>query len=127
MLGGTHAFIPRFDPADVLAEIARNCVPHAVPVPTMINALVNHPDVVNYNVGSLRAIPHGGSPIQEAVEAKARAVLLGLRLLHVYGMTEAAPLVTAMDVSPEPNSERARSYGRLALLVDVRIADEEDR
>jgi long-chain acyl-CoA synthetase len=32
-----------------------------------------------------------------------------------------------MDVCPKPNSARARSCGRPALLVDVRIADEEDR
>ena len=38
MLGGTHAFVQRFDPADVLAEIARNRVTHTVLVPTMINA-----------------------------------------------------------------------------------------
>ena len=55
MLGGTHAFVPRFDPAEVLAEIARNRVTHTVLVPTMINTLVNHPDVTNYDVSSLRA------------------------------------------------------------------------
>ena len=126
MLGGTHAFVPRFDPVEVLAEIARNRVTHTVLVPTMINTLVNHPDITTYDVSSLLVIPHGGSPIQEAVEAKAKAVLPGVRLLHVYGMTEAAPLVTAMDEPPEPNSERVRSCGRPALLVDVRIADPND-
>src|SRR5690242_1201074 len=68
MLGGTHAFVPRFDPVEMLAEIARNRVTHSTLVPTMVNTLVNHPDVSNYDVSSLRAIPHGGSPIQEAVQ-----------------------------------------------------------
>jgi long-chain acyl-CoA synthetase len=50
-----------------------------------------------------------------------------VRWLHVYGMTEAAPLVTAMDRhQPDPDGPRAQSCGRPCLLMDVRIADADD-
>ena len=45
--------------------------------------------------------------------------------LQVYGMTEAGPLVTAMDI--EATGDRTRSCGRPALLVDVRVADAEEK
>jgi long-chain acyl-CoA synthetase len=126
MLGGTHVFIPRFDPADVLAEIARNRVTNTLLVPTMVNALVNGPDLAKYDLSSLRVIAYGASPMPDAVLQKATAALPGVRLLHAYGMTEAAPIVTAMEIAIEPVGQQTKSCGRPALLVDVRIADEND-
>ncbi len=127
MVAGTHVFIPRFDPADMLAEIARHRVTNALLVPTMINAVANFPDLAKYDISSLRVIPYGASPMPDAVLQAALAAMPGVRFLHVYGMTEAAPLVTAMDLSIEPTGKRLQSCGRPALLVDVRIADENDR
>jgi long-chain acyl-CoA synthetase len=127
MLGGRHVFIPRFDPADLLAEAERNRVTHAVLVPTMIGAVVGHPGVARHDLSSLRVVAHGASPMPDALRKRAAAVLPGVRFLHVYGMTEAAPLATAMDLHVQPEGERLRSCGRPALLVEVRIADAEDR
>jgi len=127
MVGGTHVFILRFEPAELLTEIARNRVTHAVLVPTMINAVVNFPGLAGHDVSSLQVVAHGASPMQDAVRRKATAAFPGVRFLHVYGMTEAAPLVTAMDLGIEPTGERVRSCGRPALLMDVRIADADDR
>jgi len=126
MVGGTHVFIPRFDPADVLAEIARNRVTNTLLVPTMVNALVNTPDLAKHDLSSLRVIAYGASPMPDAVLQKAKAALPGVRLLHAYGMTEAAPIVTVMDLAIEPVGHQLQSCGRPALLVDVRIADEND-
>jgi long-chain acyl-CoA synthetase len=126
MVGGTHVFIPRFDPAEVLAEIARNRVTNTLLVPTMVNALVNAPDLAKHDLSSLRVIAYGASPMPDAVRQKATAALPGVRLLHAYGMTEAAPIVTVMDPAIEPVGDQVKSCGRPALLVDVRIADEND-
>lgn len=38
--GGTHAFVPKFDPADLLKAISRHRVTSTVLVPTMINMLI---------------------------------------------------------------------------------------
>jgi long-chain acyl-CoA synthetase len=127
MVGGTHVFIPRFDPADLLAEVARTRATNAVLVPTMINAVVDFPGLAAHDVSSLRVVPFGASPMPDAVLRKATAAFPGVRFLHVYGMTEASPLVTAMELGVEPAGERVRSCGRPALLMEVRIADAEDR
>jgi long-chain acyl-CoA synthetase len=126
MLGGVHVFIPRFDAADMLAEVARHRVTNTLLVPTMISALSNFPGLTDYDTSSLRVVPYGGSPMPDAVLGKATAALPNVRFLHVYGMTEAAPLVTAMDLDIDAEGERLRSCGRPAILVDVRIADAND-
>jgi long-chain acyl-CoA synthetase len=127
IVAGTHIFIPRFDPTDLLGEIQRNRVTNCLLVPTMANATANHPDIGRYDISSLRLIPYGASPMPDAVLQKARQTMPGVRLLHVYGMTEASPIVTSMDRTlPEPVGPRAQSCGRPALLVDVRIADADD-
>ncbi|HVB17749.1 MAG TPA: long-chain fatty acid--CoA ligase [Stellaceae bacterium] len=126
MVGGVHVFIPRFDPADLLAAVARYRATNTLLVPTMINALASYSGIRDYDTSSLRVIPYGASPMPEAVLSKAVAALPGVRFLHVYGMTEAAPLVTAMELDPEPEGERLKSCGRPGLLVEVRIADLDD-
>ena len=62
MVGGTHVFIPRFNTADVLAEIARNQVTHTLLVPTMISAIVNFPDLPQYDLSSFGCC-YGASPV----------------------------------------------------------------
>jgi long-chain acyl-CoA synthetase len=126
MVGGVHVFIPRFDPADLLAAVARHSATNTLLVPTMIGALANFPRLAEYDVSSLRLIPNGGSPMPDATRKRATVALPTVHFLHVYGMTEAAPLVTAMDLGIEVDGERLKSCGRPALLVDVRIADPDD-
>ena len=126
MIGGTHVFVARFDPADLMAEIARTKVTNTLLVPTMVNALANHPDIAKHDLSRLRVIPYGASPMPDAVLQKAAAVLPHVHFMHVYGMTEASPLVTTMELDERPTGRRAQSCGRPAMLVEVRIADEND-
>lgn len=126
MLGGEHVFIPRFEPAQVLHEIERHRVTNTLLVPTMAAAVANHPEVTQRDLSTLRMIPYGASPMPEAVLGRAQAVMPHVRWLHVYGMTEAAPIATAMDWRIEVSGERAKSCGRPALLCDVRICDADD-
>jgi len=131
IVGGEHVFVPAFDPADVLATIWREKVTHGLLVPTMINLLVNFPKIAEYDVSTLRRVAYGASPMPEAVLRKALAMLPGVRFAQAYGMTEAAPLVTALDprytTLEGPDAGRVKSCGQASHLVEVRIADHGDR
>ena len=50
--GGRHAFVPRFEPVEVLQTIAREKITHAQFVPTMINMLVNHPRFAEFDIST---------------------------------------------------------------------------
>jgi len=129
-VGGVHVFIPAFDPADFLATVQREKVTHTLLVPTMINMLVNFPKIADYDLSTLQRITYGASPMPDALLRKAIAMLPDVRFVHAYGMTEAAPLVTALDPRYStlhgPYAGRSKSCGQAATMVDVRIADPND-
>ena len=117
---------PRFDPAAVATAIAQERVSNTLLVPTMINALANLPDLDRYDLSCLKMVPFGASPMPDAVLQRANEKLPHCRWLHVYGMTEAAPLVTALEPEDALMPGRSRSCGKAALMSDVRIADLDD-
>ena len=82
---------PRFEPVEVLQTIQTEKVTHAQFVPTMINMLVNHPRFGEFDISTLSFILYGASPMPEGVLRRAMQVMPHVRLMHAYGMTEAAP------------------------------------
>jgi long-chain acyl-CoA synthetase len=130
MVGGTHVFTPAFAPQATLDIIQRHRVTKTILVPTMINFLVNYPDTKNYDTSSLDLCLYGASPMP-VDRLQAAVKVLGPKFVQAYGMTETAPLLTAMskawqafDGSPE-DTRRLASCGRQVPGVDVRVVDEE--
>jgi long-chain acyl-CoA synthetase len=126
--GGTHTFVPSFTPQGVLEAIQRDGVNEAILVPTMIQMLVDHPLVQDYDLSSLKNVVYGASVISEAVLERAIAAIPAAGFIQGYGMTELSPIATVL--TPEyhalsgPKSGKLRSAGRAVLNVDVRIVDE---
>jgi long-chain acyl-CoA synthetase len=125
--GGRHAFVPRFEPVEVLQTIQTDKVTHAQFVPTMINMLVNHPRFGEFDISSLSFILYGASPMPEGVLRKAMELMPRVRLMHAYGMTEAAPIVTLLDprytTLGGPFAGRLKSCGQAALACEVKVVD----
>jgi fatty-acyl-CoA synthase len=87
--GGTVVVAPRFDAGEVLATIAREHITAFSAVPTMLKLMCEHPSWPESDLGSLRHVIYGGSPVEERV---ALAWLdRGVQVLQGYGMTEASP------------------------------------
>jgi long-chain acyl-CoA synthetase len=125
MTGGRHCFISSFDPAAALEALAHHRVTHGLFVPTMINMMVQHPDVGRHDLSHLRRVIYGASPMPEAVLARAMALMPEVAFWHGYGQTEAAPALT--QLAPEQHQARKGSIGRAVLGAEVRILDPEDR
>jgi long-chain acyl-CoA synthetase len=125
--GGRHAFVPRFEPAEVLQTIQTEKVTHAQFVPTMINMLVNHPRFGEFDISTLSFILYGASPMPEGVLRKAMQMMPRVRLMHAYGMTEASPIVTLLDprytTLDGPFAGRLKSCGQAALACEVKVVD----
>lgn len=130
MLGGTHVFVPRFDPDLVLETIARCKVTNVTLVPTMVNMLINAPDFARYDLSSLERIGYGGSPMPEAVLLKAKKLMPHVKFSQAYGMTELSPIITILDnefhVVDGPNQGKIRSAGQVVLSGEIRVVDEND-
>jgi len=127
MAGGRHAFVPRFEPVDVLRTIESEKVTHAQFVPTMINMIVNHPRFGESNISSLAFVLYGASPMPEGVLRKAMEVMPKVRFMHAYGMTEAAPIVTLLDPRYTTLDGRyagkLKSCGQAAPAVEIKVVD----
>jgi long-chain acyl-CoA synthetase len=126
--GGCHAFVPRFDAADCLQTMEQQRVTHGAYVPTMINMLVNHPKAKDFDLSSLKYIQYGGSPMAEGVLRKTLELLPNCQLIHVYGMTEAAPALTLLPARyatvEGPYAGRLKSCGQAAHTAELKIVDE---
>lgn len=94
--GCTHTFVPTFEPGAVLKMIEEHKVTLTMWVPVMINAIVNHPDIATRDLSSLRLVLHGGAPIAPELLKKAIKALPATSWTQAYGMTEAAPVLTAL-------------------------------
>ncbi|MEM7531822.1 MAG: long-chain-fatty-acid--CoA ligase [Chloroflexota bacterium] len=131
IMGGTHSFVPKFDPEDTLQALQSYGVTNGIMVPTMINMVANHPSVGSYNLSKLKLIGYGGSPMPEAVLLKAKEVFPTCQFLQAYGMTELSPILTILPdeyhVTEGPLAGKIRSAGRVVYNVEAKIVDEQDQ
>ena len=126
--GEAHAVIPMFDAREVLETIEREKVAELLLVPTMIQALLMHPDFGKYDISSLRRLAYGASPISAAVLELAMDRMPQVEFFHAYGLTEASPVVS---VNP-PENHRAdgresglyRSAGKPCFGIHVKVVDD---
>jgi acyl-CoA synthetase (AMP-forming)/AMP-acid ligase II len=107
-----------------LDAIAAEQVTVTLGVPTMIAALAEEQLARPRQVGSLRSLSHGGSPIATEVVRRAHAAFPNAELIHVYGATELAPLATTLRHEEKlVESDLARSCGQAVAGVDIRVVD----
>jgi len=128
MLGARHVFIPMFNPVHVLQAVQNEKVTSTVLVPTMINAVLNHPDVDKYDLSSIRRLIYGASPMPvELLKQGLRK--WGQIFAQGYGMTETSPLLTVLDLqdhildgTPE-QVRRLASCGKEIVGVELRVVN----
>lgn len=124
--GGTHVFIPAFQPAATVSAIEKEACTITLLVPTMIAMILAGGHLDGANMESLRLLVYGASPMPAAVQRQAAAGF-GCGMAQAYGMTEASPLVTWLGqethtrgaAGEEPHLGRLRSAG--VAIIGVRI------
>ena len=114
-----------FDPAVALDYVEKYRVTHTLGVPTMIAAIAELQHAEPRDTSTLRMVAHGGSPIATEVVRRATEAFPTAEFVHVYGMTEASPLVTGLRNEQELlDVDRSRSCGQALIGVQVKIVDD---
>ena len=120
--GGEIAMVPRFDAAQVLATIERVRTTSFPGVPTMYQALLDHPRIESADLSSLRVCISGGAPmaaeLKERFEAKT-----GAKLVEGYGLTESSGVVST---NPYEALNKAGTIGQPIPGTEVKLLDRED-
>jgi fatty-acyl-CoA synthase len=117
----TNAFPAAFDPGLTLAIIERERATHVGGVPTMLIAMMEHPDIARRDVSSVRTVGSGGALVPpdlvRAIEAR-----FGASFSIVYGQTESSPVITQvpLDASVE---DKAGTIGPPLPQTEVKIVD----
>ncbi|MGW4479418.1 long-chain-fatty-acid--CoA ligase [Rhodococcus triatomae] len=121
LMGAPQVVQSMFDPAVVMSQIETHRISRAVLVPTMLHAVITHPEFGNYDLSSVETVVYGGSPIPQATLDFAREVLPHVGFMQVYGMTEMAAVVTVLPPEDHAELELTRSAGKAAPHVLLRV------
>jgi long-chain acyl-CoA synthetase len=120
--GGCIVMLPRFDAGQCLKAIARTKATSLPGVPTMFQALLDHPDCAKTDFSSLLVCISGGAPLPPQVQKQFQAIT-GATLVEGYGLTESASSAT---VNPLDGSGKIGTIGQPMPGTELRLLDKED-
>jgi long-chain acyl-CoA synthetase len=120
--GASIAMVPRFETKQVLATIQRYRCTGFPGVPTMFQAMLDHPDLAQTDLSSLKVCISGGAPMPGPVHVRFEEVT-GVRLVEGYGLTESAGVVSA---NPYDGFRKRGTIGQLVPGTEVVLLDKED-
>ena len=130
-VGAQHVMVAQFEAETVMAIIEKQKITLSNLIPTMLNLLIKHPQVAEYDFSSLREILSGGAPIAPEL-VKSITETLGCDYIQTYGMTETSPYLTFsilkahLKALPTAAQLKYKSKtGRPAIGVDLKVVDEQ--
>ncbi len=116
-----NVLVNGFDPALVLALVEAEQASTVGGVPTMILALLEHPDRPQRKLSSLRRIVCGGATVPADLVRRIEATLK-VDLCIAFGQTESAPVITMTKPRDTPE-DKADTIGQPLPQADCRIVD----
>lgn len=120
LMGSSIVIFSTFDTKEVFRAIEKYEVKNFSAVPAMIHALVSYSSAEEYNTSSLESVSSGSAPLPVAL-LHAFEKKFGAKVFEGYGLSEAAPIVTAhkngIEIKPG-------SVGIPIPGVEVKIVDE---
>jgi long-chain acyl-CoA synthetase len=120
--GGCIVMLPRFDAGQVLAAITRTKATGMPGVPTMYQALLDHPNLSATDFSSLRICVSGGAPLAAELQQKFEAAT-GAKLIEGYGLSESSGVIAA---NPYEAEGKAGTIGQPIPGTEVRLVDKSD-
>jgi non-ribosomal peptide synthetase component E (peptide arylation enzyme) len=122
MVGARLALLERFDAEQALRIIDRERVTIVCAVPAQISMMVDHPNLDNYDLSSLRLITVATAPLLKEVAVKAEKQL-GAIILNLYGGMDVGGLCVATPHDPE--EVRLNTIGKPLRGVELTLRDEQ--
>ncbi|NWL81139.1 fatty-acid--CoA ligase [Pseudomonas taiwanensis] len=130
--GGTHVILPAFTGEAALDTILTERVTDLMLAPTMIQMMLDarqaNPAKAKLELGTIRHIVYGASPISPALLDRACEAFPAAGFFQGYGMTELTTGGTMLDAeyhcAEHQASGKMYSAGRAVTCVEVKIVDE---
>jgi fatty-acyl-CoA synthase len=122
--GGQMYVLPKFDPAEVLKTIEEKRITATFVVPSMLYALMDHPDSHTRDLSSLETVYYGASAINPVRLAEAIS-RFGKIFAQNYGQSE-APMAITYLAKGDHDEKRLTSCGRPTLFARVALLGDDD-
>ena len=120
--GGCIVMLPRFEAGAVLAAIGRTKATALPGVPTMYQALLDHPKIGETDFSSLRICISGGAPLAPELKAKFEKTT-GATVVEGYGLSESSGVLSA---NPYEAAGKTGSIGQPIPATRLRLVDKAD-
>jgi len=121
--GGEMIVLSKFDPGEVLRVIEEQKITATMVVPSMLYALLDHPDSRTRDLSSLETVYYGASAINP-VRLKEAIDRFGPIFAQYYGQSE-APMAITYLARGEHDEKRLTSCGRPTLFARTALLGED--
>lgn len=125
--GATAVILGKPEIADIIDTVARERITRMFAVPAVLNLILNHPAAEGADLGSMRVMTYGASPIPLDVLKRSMAMFPNASFVQMYGATETSG--TVVYLPPEDHAvegtPRMAGCGKPYPEVELRIADAE--
>ncbi|MEV7098713.1 fatty-acid--CoA ligase FadD8 [Amycolatopsis sp. NPDC051045] len=113
--GGSLIVVPKFDPAEVLRIVEEQRITATMLVPTMLYALMDHPDSRTRDLSSLQTVYYGAASINP-VRLREAIDRFGPIFAQYYGQSE-APMAISYLAKGDHDDARLASCGRPSAFL----------
>jgi acyl-CoA synthetase (AMP-forming)/AMP-acid ligase II len=129
--GGTVVLMEHFDPKIFLETLASEKINTVNMVPSIVQTLLDMPQVGDFDFSHLEVIYYGAAPIAETVLRRALATFR-CPLIQGYGLSESCGGIAYLNEvdhrkALEGRPELLKSTGRAVVLAEIRIVDGEGK
>ncbi len=118
---GTFVVMPGFDAGLMLELFEAFRGTHSLVVPTMLLALLDHPDRATRDLSSLQTVMSGASAVPAALVTRT-IDLLGCRFSILFGQSEMHGVISQTRLTDSP-ADQSGTVGRPLSHLEIKIAD----
>ncbi len=118
--GATHVCLRKVDPPLILDLFERENISLLCGAPTVVNMLVNDPKAKDTNIKTKLRMATAGSPPAAALIHKAQEIL-GLEMIHVYGLTETSPFILYCEWKKDFDTKSADEQANIKARQGIEL------
>ncbi|MFB4169586.1 long-chain-fatty-acid--CoA ligase [Virgibacillus sp. JSM 102003] len=118
--GGTHVCLRKVDPPHILELFESEKITLLCGAPTVVNMLVNDPKAKETDIKTHPRMATAGAPPAAALINKAQDIL-GLNMIHVYGLTETSPFILYCEWKKEFDSKSADEQATIKARQGIEL------
>ena len=119
--GGTHICLRKVDPPLILNLFEEHKISLLCGAPTVVSMLVNEPKAKEVKIPTNPRMATAGAPPAAALIGKAQEIL-GLNMIHMYGLTETSPFILYSEWRKEFDSKTADEQATIKARQGIELA-----